>query len=86
MQAASQLYDAVCRLHYDTGREFDLVRHAPSPSGISGLGVIADGIRLDSGLIVMGWHPPHESLVLWPSIEEVEAVHGHSGSTEVVWK
>lgn len=64
-------------------RRFQLVRHE-DPSGISGTGVVAEGVEFTDGFVSLRWVcGPHYSTVMWDSIEGVEKVHGHGGSTEI---
>lgn len=69
----------------DFGRAFVLKRDE-DVSGISGTGVVAQGIEFDDGMVVLRWCVgEYRSTVVWPSIEAVEAIHGHDGRTSVVW-
>lgn len=54
-------------------------------SGISGTGVVADGAVFPDGTAVIRWRGDRQSTVVWPSVEDVEAIHGHGGATEIVW-
>jgi hypothetical protein len=54
-------------------------------SGISGTGVVANGVLFDSGTVVVVWLGTYESVVVWPNMDGVEHVHGHNGSTEIIW-
>jgi len=54
-------------------------------TGVSGTGVVAEGVRFSDGTVAMRWLTAHRSTVLWASIEEAEKVHGHDGKTRVVW-
>lgn len=80
--------------HFEMWRDRDV-------SGVSGEGLVAEGwqydvpmdLRLPDGMLLsMGpgwcrihWHGEHQSMVLWPSFESAEAVHGHGGATRFVW-
>jgi hypothetical protein len=83
-QFIQDLHDVLVRLHWDTGRDFDLYRLA-DPTNISGVGTVASGIELGNGTVAMQWREPHPSKVIWPTIDEVLAVHGHGGKTVVHW-
>lgn len=56
-------------------------------TGVSGTGVVAEGVEFSSGVVALTW------LTEWPTsvvfhdrgVASVEAVHGHSGSTRIVW-
>lgn len=54
-------------------------------SGISGTGTVADGVVFPDGVCVIRWRGDRQSTVVWPSIEDVEAIHGHGGATRIVW-
>ena len=54
-------------------------------SGISGTGVIAHGVILPSGSVVMEWVTTHGSIAIYKSINEIQAVHGHNGQTEIIY-
>ncbi|WP_447643153.1 hypothetical protein [Nocardioides zeae] len=66
-------------------RRFELHRDA-DVSGISGTGIVAEGIAFTDGTAVIHWTVgEHHSTVVWPSVESVEAIHGHGGATRIVW-
>lgn len=65
-------------------RRFNLVRHEDE-TGVSGTGIVAQGVQFASGKVAMNWTTDHTSTTIFDSIEEVKAVHGHGGKTEVVW-
>ncbi|WP_204249041.1 hypothetical protein [Nocardia arizonensis] len=54
-------------------------------TGYSGTGVVADGAMFDDGTAVVRWRGERRSTVVWPSIEDAIAVHGHDGATRLVW-
>lgn len=66
-------------------RLFQLLRDEDI-SGVSGTGTVAEGVEFSDGRVVVRWVVGgHRSIVVWDSIGDVEAVHGHGGSTIVVW-
>lgn len=66
-------------------RSFVLQRNEDE-TGISGVGTVAEGVQFLDGTVVLRWLVgEHRSTVVWASIESVEAIHGHNGSTEIVW-
>ncbi len=67
----------------DTIKEFHLVR-IEDETGISGTGVVARGVVLPSGAVVMEWQTFHSSICVYKNIGDVEAIHGHNGKTLVV--
>jgi hypothetical protein len=81
-------------------RRFELHRDVDI-SGVSGQGVVADGVQFDDSLVIewpdgqslylpdgwcrVIWRGHYHSTVLWPSIDHVIAINGHNGATRVVW-
>lgn len=66
-----------------TARPFVLARHEDH-SGISGVGIIAEGVAWTGGTASLHWMTEWEAFVHWPGgVEEILAVHGHNGSTVV---
>ena len=66
-------------------RMFRLVREVDE-TGISGTGVVAEGIEFSDGRVALRWQTgDHNSTVIWDSIESVRAIHGHGGLTQVVF-
>ena len=67
-------------------RLFQLVRDE-DVTGVSGTGVVAEGVEFSGGVVVLQW------LTKWPTsvvfhdrgIESVEAIHGHGGATRIEW-
>jgi hypothetical protein len=65
-------------------RRFELCRHA-DVSGISGTGRVAEGIQFSSGTCVIEWLSRTPSMGIFDSVEDLLAVHGHDGATELIW-
>ncbi|WP_206153854.1 hypothetical protein [Cellulosimicrobium aquatile] len=74
-------------------RTFELHRDV-DVSGISGTGVVADGAVFPDATTVVRWRdvdgPAAErgvlpTTVVFPSVDAVEALHGHAGATRLVW-
>jgi hypothetical protein len=66
-------------------RRFWLIRDH-DPSGVSGTGVVAEGIIFDSGKAVLSWMRVTSSVGIYDSITVLEAVHGHEGATRIVYE
>lgn len=64
-------------------RLFHLERHQ-DPSGVSGLGRVAEGVIFGDGQVVLQWLGAYRTVGIYPSLEVVEAIHGHGGDTEIV--
>jgi hypothetical protein len=67
-----------------TMRRFILRRNV-DPVGVSGIGIIAEGVVSSGGKAVLFWLTRHKSVGIYDSIEEVEAIHCHRGTTEIGW-
>lgn len=65
-------------------RRFLLYRRT-DVSGVSGRGVVADGVAWPDGRVSMRWRTARASTVAWDSIDDAEAVHGHDGATVILW-
>ena len=60
------------------------VRRDEDVHGNTGTGVVAEGVVLSSGKAVLQWLDKVASVVVFDSIEQVEAIHGHGGKTVVI--
>lgn len=63
---------------------FELVR-TKDVTGVSGVGVVAEGVVFTDGTVVLRWRGQHASTVVWSSLDSVLAVHGHDGATQAVF-
>ena len=54
-------------------------------SGVSGTGVVAEGIEFTDGRVAMRWLTDTASTCTYDSMDDVIGVHGHGGSTEVIY-
>lgn len=55
-------------------------------TGISGTGVVAEGIEFSDGRVAIRWLTgEHNSTVIWDRLASVEAIHGHGGKTRFVF-
>ncbi len=63
-------------------RPFHLYRHE-DVSGISGVGVIAEGVQFEDGVVVIHWRGDVRSTAVYNNVAELTKVHGHEGRTEV---
>ena len=66
-------------------RLFKLVREKDI-SGVSGTGIVAEGVEFTDGTVAMKWLTHLSILEHAPNIHTIEAVHGHGGSTRVEWQ
>lgn len=69
-----------------SARAFELHREV-DVSGISGTGVVAEGVAFSDGTVALRWVGRTPTSVVFHDngMASVEAVHGHDGKTRVVW-
>lgn len=67
------------------GKAFDLMRSHDSTK-VSGEGRVAEGFEFENGKVALCWLGKWSSVVIYDSIDHVRHVHGHGGSTEVVFR
>lgn len=65
-------------------RRFHLVRRLDH-SGVSGTGIVAEGIQWTDGSVVIRWLSDVASTAVWDDLDTMLTVHGHGGDTKVVW-
>jgi hypothetical protein len=67
-------------------KRFLLVREVDD-SGVSGVGVVAEGVEFTDGKCAVRWVAgKHRSTVIWDGgIDDVLFIHGHGGHTRVEW-
>lgn len=64
-------------------KNFQLVR-TEDISGVSGTGIVADGVIFPDGTCSLRWRTAGGSTAIYDSIEKLEKIHGHDGRTKVV--
>lgn len=62
-----------------------LLHRTEDESGVSGTGIVAEGVQFACGWCALSWLTSYQSCGVYPSIEELEGIHGHDGRTRVVW-
>ena len=66
-------------------RRFQLRRDIDS-TGVSGVGLVAEGVKFSDGTVALRWLGKLQSTVIHEGgIGNVEAIHGHAGDTRIVW-
>lgn len=50
-------------------------------SGVSGTGLVAEGIEFWDGVVALRWYGEDASTVVWPNLDAAIRVHGHDGRT-----
>jgi len=68
------------------GRRFELQRDV-DVSGVSGTGVVADGIEFPDGTVSLRWRGEWPTSVVFHDrgMDSVKHIHGHGGATRVVY-
>ena len=54
-------------------------------TGISGVGIVAEGVRFSSGKCVLTWLTEFSSIAIYDNIDLIDKIHGHAGKTVIVW-
>jgi hypothetical protein len=65
-------------------RRFQLVRHH-DVTGVSGTGIVADGVLWPDGKVAIHWRGQRVSTAVWDTILDVQEIHGHGGATVICW-
>lgn len=65
-------------------RRFILERNK-DVTGTSGTGTVAEGVMFSGGKVALHWFSHYGAVNVYDSIEVVRVLHGHSGSTQIVW-
>lgn len=66
-------------------RRFNLIRNEDS-TGISGTGIVAEGVEFTSGICVLSWNNEIKyKTAVYDSIDIVKSLHGHNGKTVIKW-
>ena len=65
-------------------KTFKLVRKE-DVSGVSGTGLIAEGVIFHDGQVAMSWFGQLHTIEIAPDIDTITRIHGHEGRTEVVY-
>lgn len=52
-------------------------------SGVSGVGIVAEGIQFSNGKCVLSWLTEHSSIAIYDNIDDLKAIHGHNGKTVI---
>ena len=65
-------------------RRFVLIRKKDI-NGISGTGIVAEGIQFADGEIVMRWFGDLTSIEIHKNMQMMLKIHGHEGASQVHW-
>ncbi len=53
-------------------------------SGVSGTGPVVEGVQFSNGWCVLRWISQRSSVGFYQSLDDVKAIHGHGGGTEII--
>lgn len=70
--------------HTTLARRFVMVR-SHDVSGVSGTGVVAEGTVFSNGAVAYTWLTHLQTMAWAPSIDVLKNIHGHGGSTKIVF-
>jgi hypothetical protein len=63
-----------------------LLRRDVDVTGVSGTGVVAEGVEFTNGLVVLHWFGEWSTTVVHEKgLDSVRHIHSHDGKTKVVW-
>lgn len=62
-----------------------ILNRVEDESGVSGTGVVAEGVQFANGKCALSWLTEHSSVAVYDDISTLEAIHGHDGKTIVRW-
>jgi hypothetical protein len=65
-------------------RRFVLQR-SRDDTGVSGTGIVAEGVLMSDGRAVVRWLGKNSSIVIWDNLNDAIQVHGHRGATRLRW-
>ena len=55
-------------------------------SGVSGVGIIAEGVQFTDGTVTLRWLTKYHSTGIYESMDHCMAIHSHNGKTTVEWQ
>lgn len=65
-------------------RRFHFMR-LEDASGVSGCGIVAEGVVFSNGKVALEWLSAHASTAFYDCLADVEFIHGHSGKTKIIF-
>lgn len=54
-------------------------------SGLSGTGVVVEGVEFSGGWVALTWLSPLSSVSFYPNVKTAIEIHGHEGQTVLQW-
>jgi hypothetical protein len=52
-------------------------------TGISGIGIVAEGVEFHSGHCALTWLTATSCMAYYDNIKAIEEIHGHKGQTKI---
>lgn len=91
MDARKLKYDIFHHQFFEKEENCEMIRtfrlyRTQDMSGVSGTGIVAEGIVFKTGKTVICWSRSPYSVTVFDSLEEMLQVHGHHGKTEIQWQ
>jgi len=68
-----------------TSARLFVLKRDEDETGVSGTGIVAEGVQFSDGTVALRWRSHIQSTALYTSIAACEAIHGHGGKTKVVF-
>lgn len=65
-------------------KRFQFIR-TDDETGISGTGLVAEGVVLTGGRTVVNWLTKYSTTSIYDNFADAEFLHGHDGKTRVEW-
>jgi len=66
-----------------SGMRLFYLQRLEDESGVSGTGIVAEGVEWSNGRITINWLSKHHSLNIYDNIKEAIEIFGHNGQTLV---
>lgn len=63
-----------------------LLHRLEDETGVSGTGLVAEGVEFGDGTVAMRWRTGISSTAIYDKVADVEAIHGHNGKTVLRWE
>lgn len=70
--------------YFESLIEVFVLKRVEDETGVSGTGIIAEGVVFTDGTAVLRWVTKYKTTTVYNSIEDVENIHGHGGKTQIV--
>ena len=67
----------------DPGLRRFLLERTEDETGVSGTGIVAEGVQFACGWCALSWLTVYQSVGIYPNIHELIRIHGHDGRTIV---